>query len=323
MRLKSIVTCNSRYGVSTYNKSKKAKIATSQYLLNGQPLSEIESSFSVSYLRALASKGVALDTLPEKGTLIEQRIKATLDELDVTYVQDRSLGPYKPDFRIDSHKLIIECDGLYWHSDKVISDKSYHIKKKQTYADLGYVALFLREGEILDHPDIVKSIIGHKLGKSTSIYARTCLISHSTSSDFFVQNHLMGAGTGRIYSLEHCGTVVAAMQVRWKDKTLGVLEVSRFCTSLNTSVVGGFSKLLKYVEAVETPTKIINFVDLRYGTGAHLLGKGFTLVNTSPSFVWTKGLKSAHRMKFPGSTGYDHGWAKLWDCGQAKYVKVL
>lgn len=68
------------------------------------------------------------------------------------------------------------------------------------------------------------------------------------------------------------------------------------------------------------PTYIQTFIDRRYGTGTHLKSLGWKFVHEYPSFRWTDGAMSYHRMKFPGSTGYNHGMAKIWDCGQAKWV---
>ena len=100
-------------------------------------------------------------------------------------------------------------------------------------------------------------------------------------------------------------------------------EISRFCNKLNTSVVGGFSKLINYVHNKYSPDIISTFIDLRYGTGEYLNKLGFTKVSCYKSFSWTNGRDTFHRMRFRGNSGYDHGLYKIWDCGQLKYSKTF
>ena len=68
-------------------------------------------------------------------------------------------------------------------------------------------------------------------------------------------------------------------------------------------------------------TPLITFIDLRYGSGNYLANLGFIYQGAYPSFKWTDGKNTFNRMKFPGSSGYAQGCARLWDCGQAKWLK--
>src|SRR5690606_8741801 len=137
-------------------------------------------------------------------TSIEQIVENILKKYNVEYMNDKKLRKtnISPDFFISKYNLIIECDGLYWHSDSASRIyKQYHSQRKQTYSNLGYKSLFFHEDEILNKSEIVESIILNKLGMSERIFARKCKIVTADKS-FFEQNHLMGSGSGRIYSLE-------------------------------------------------------------------------------------------------------------------------
>ena len=68
------------------------------------------------------------------------------------------------------------------------------------------------------------------------------------------------------------------------------------------------------------PDSITTFIDKRYGSGSYLSGLGFVYKHTYPSFKWTDGFESFHRLKFPGNSGYDQDLFKIWDCGQAKWI---
>lgn len=92
-----------------------------------------------------------------------------------------------------------------------------------------------------------------------------------------------------------------------------------FAVKKNTTVIGGYSKIMKRIEQIGK--SIQTFVDLRYGNGQWLENLGYKLSTSHLSFRWVKNDKTYHRMKFRGNTGYDEGMYKLWDCGQAKYVK--
>lgn len=283
-------------------------------LVEGKTLKEHAEELGVAY-------STFQSTLKHQGLDQALALSSKESQLEVLFkqwyplaVHNKKLGDYRPDFRFDWEKLVVECDGLYWHSDAVLKDSQYHVKKRAAYAALGYRSLFFRANEILNTPTIVKSIVDHKLGLSKRLYARKLLVVDLTKEEakqFFLKNHLMGPGQGKTVALANDTAVVAALQYR---KNFGKLDVSRFATLAGYAVVGGFSKLLKQLPKGEITT----YIDLRYGTGSHLASLGFTLANKPrESFQWTDGKTTWHRLKYKGDTGYDHGLYKIWDCGHA------
>lgn len=260
---------------------------------------------------------------PRTRTAIESIVETWLDSWGVPYTWNHKLGSAGiPDFLIESRKLVIECDGLYWHSEYNADIKrSYHQKKRLAYKALGYRSLFFREDEILKSPLIVRSIIMNALGLCTQkIGARKTTIAE-ISSAFFTENHLMGKGTGTSYGLvTEEGNVVAAIQVCWFNKAAKILDISRFCTALETSVPGAYSRLLSHVIKQKTPNQIRTFVDLRYGEGEHLSIAGWRKETEYLSFKWTDGVSTFHRRLHLGNSGYEEGLTKIWDCGQARWA---
>ena len=245
-------------------------------------------------------------------------------------IVDRKLEgtSFRPDLCFPEAKVIVEADGLYWHSEGSKTESwnpnsTYHKRKLKAYEDEGYRALFFRSDEIYEKPEIVRSITLNALGENERrVFARKCSIQE-ISPDFFDRVHLMGKGSGRCYGLVLDGEVQAGIQVRWVKKKAKLLDVSRFATAPSTSVVGGWSRLIKHVSKVEKPHTIQTFIDRRYGTGAHLSSQGWVKRTEEPSFRWTDRIMSLHRMKFPGNTGYENGFFKIWDCGQAKWTLSL
>lgn len=319
--------------VSSRHEVKEKKKATALRnghikLIDGKTIKELieELGCSYSFAQSNLKKGAVeqLYSYNKFKSSLESVIANWLDSCGIPFVSNEVFEStsYRPDFVIPEHKLIIECDGLYWHSDAKQADSNYHVAKKAAYTQLGYNSVFFRENEINQKLPIVKSMLLARLGLAPEKYMARKLCVLPGSQDFMERHHLMGPGSGRRYSLFHESSEVAQMQVKWVDKSSRTLEISRFAT--NGSIVsGGFSKLLKHIEIKEQPKFVKTFIDLRYGEGKYLPSLGFTHSGTHKSFVWTKTNDLHHRMKFPGNTGYELGYNKLWDCGQAKYVKEV
>lgn len=59
--------------------------------------------------------GWTANHMPNSRTSIEIAIDALLTDLSIVYRAQHSIGPYVCDFYVPEHRLVIECDGLYWH----------------------------------------------------------------------------------------------------------------------------------------------------------------------------------------------------------------
>lgn len=255
---------------------------------------------------------------------LELHFRNFLDQHNISYSQQFRVNDnnklYIADFKLNDN-LLIECDGLYWHSDAARDSYKYHIDKQQAYSSQNYTSLFFREDEIREKFSIVESMVLNKLNRSNRIYARVCSfdkLNTKEADNYFLTNHLMGTGKGDTYILKFKEEIVAGLRLkRLKDKEY---EISRFCNRNFNTVVGAFSKLLHYAIQDKQPSSIITFIDQRYGKGVYLTNLGFNYVHTYPSFRWTDGFETFHRLKFPGNSGYDNGLFKLWDCGQAKWI---
>jgi very-short-patch-repair endonuclease len=242
-----------------------------------------------------------------------------------------SNSKYRPDYLDEENKLIIEADGIFWHIEarednnfKVAHgvSKMQHFNKFEAYHNLGYKFLAFTDQEINDKPEIVKSLIAHKLGKTENkTSARKCKLVRlkaNQAKEFFSSNHLMGSGSGHTYALEFNGEIVCAL--RFVNKETEV-HISRFACKNQWNVVGGYSRLLKQLDKFNKT--IVNFVDRRHGTGQHLANLGFVLESCRPGFWWTDGYNVYNRRKCLGNSGYAEGLEKYWDYGQAKWVKYV
>ena len=326
IKLKVKQTNIKRYGVEYPSQSSeimdKVKLTMQKngnmYVHDGKNTEELSNKIGISRsaMNARIRKyGIETAIKMTRGiSSIEQVLISWLESQHIEYKQNQIILGKKPDFVIGN--VIIECDGLYWHSDAINQDKKYHAKKRELYKSGGYKPLFFREDEINNKFDIVKSIILNSLNKSNRIYARKCEIRNVKKTDakeFFNANHLMGRGKGEAVGLYYNGELVCCLQYKGKAE----LEIDRFCSKLNTNVIGSFTRLLKQLPNKDVKT----FVDLRYGDGNYLTNFGFVFVRESLSFKWVKNDKTFHRLTFKGNTGYDNGCYKIWDCGQRLYKK--
>lgn len=253
----------------------------------------------------------------KKFSSIENIIMNLLNSENINYDQQFRVDGKIADFKIED--LIIECDGLYWHSDIFLSEK-YHSDKKNVYTKNGFKSLFFREDEIRDKLHIVKSIIKNAMGKNTNKYFARKLaikeISSIESRDFMSKYHLMGGNNSSTYSYS-LGDVAVIQFKRLKNNDY---DIARFCTKSESTVIGGFSKLISHFIKIVKPDSISTFIDMRYGSGEYLKDIGFKEVSCYNSFKWTDGTNTYHRLKFPGNSGYQAGLYKIWDCGQKKYL---
>ena len=117
-------------------------------------------------------------------------------------------------------------------------------------------------------------------------------------------------------------------------------ELLRYATTKNTTVVGGFSKLLKHFTRTHCPERIVSFADRRWSFGNVYETNGFSLAWASaPNYFYFRPedphtLKSRvvfqkHKLPSllesfdPKKTEFenmsDNGWDRVWDCGNLVY----
>jgi very-short-patch-repair endonuclease len=298
--------------------------ANGQLIYDGKTVTEWakEKDISISGMYQRIEKlGLEQAIMTDKNmTKLEAYMSQLLRDIGVTFRTQVAVDKRIADFHIDDTNILIETDGLYWHSDIIIAESTHHARKRNTYINNGYLPLFFREDEIYNKPEVVKSIIRNKLGQSNRIYARDCQLvqkEKGVGHDFVAQNHLMGRGKNVNFTLEKDGEILSCLTLkRVNDK---MYEISRFCHKCNHSVIGGFSRLVKFAQNRLEMEELFTFIDLRYGGGQYLLDLGFEHVSERISFKWTDFKNTYHRMRFPSNNGYKNGLFKIYDCGQAKY----
>lgn len=174
------------------------------------------------------------------------------------------IPPLEIDIVLPDCKLAIEYNGIYWHSSWRHPERYYHFNKIRRCYHKGYQLLNIFENENIE---IWKSIINNKLGLNQKIYARKCILKHVNCEDaenFLNSNHVDGYINSHVnIGLYFNSKLVQIMTFIRNENNQYIL--SQFCSLLNTTVVGGCSKLFNYYIKTYKPHKIDCYADLKYG----------------------------------------------------------
>ena len=147
------------------------------------------------------------------------------------------------------------------------------------------------------------------MGKTESkIFARKCQVVEMKSVNGFLEsNHIQGKVRSIVkLGLYHNSELVSVMTF---DKFEGRKKMSesewnlnRFCSKLNTNVIGGASKLLKYFINKYNPKRIISYSDKDWSNGDLYISLGFNKISESkPDYKYIVGGKRIHKSNFKKS----------------------
>ena len=253
----------------------------------------------------------------------------------------KEIDVYLPDL-----KLSFEFNGLFWHSE-FNNPNNYHIDKTELAEKNGIKLIHIYEDDWLYKQNIIKSRILNLLSKSNKIFARKCEIKEIDDNklirEFLDTNHLQGfvgskVKIGLFYekelvSLMTFGNLRNSMGQKSSE---GTYEMLRFCNKLNTSVVGGASRLFKYFIEHYSPNDVISYADRSWSSGELYERLGFKLVHkTQPNYYYVIGDKRFYRFGFrkdklikegfdPNKTEHEimleRKIFRIYDSGSLKYV---
>lgn len=243
------------------------------------------------------------------------------------------------DIYIPDKKIAIEVDGIYWHSYNFNSiNKSRQLDKTKECEQLNIRLIHITDYEWNNHQEICKSIICSALGiYKQKIYARDCIINMVNSKeakDFLIKNHIQGnINASYKLGLFYNNELVQIMCIGKSRFKQNEYELLRMCTKLNTQIIGGFSKLLKY----QPYNELISYIDRSKFNGKSYYANNFIFLNyTKPSYTYYKNNIKLNRVsaqkhklkKLLGSNFNENeteiknmirnGWLQVYDCGNIK-----
>ena len=262
-----------------------------------------------------------------------------------------TIHPLELDVLVPDRKLAIEYHGLFWHSSDQLEPteaRGAHLRKLNLANAAGIELLQFFEDEWIYQRELVKSMLRVKLGKvEQKIFARRCTVDREVPAAeacrFLDENHLQGycQSTVRIGLREGSKLVMLITVGADRFSKSAQLELLRVCSLRDTIVVGGFRRLLRVLAEDRAGSKLITYADRRYSTGRLYQNSGFTLASTSgPGYFWTDKDQRFSRQKFQkhklskllaqydptkseAENMFNHGYRRIWDCGQLRYETIL
>jgi hypothetical protein len=210
------------------------------------------------------------------------------------------------------------------------------------YKSSSIVAKTIRlwEDEYVRHPAIINSRILSLIGISRRIYARETVakaITKAELKDFLLINHLNAPIIARhrygLYNQQELVAVAAfsrSCPIQDRGITYISHELIRYCSLLQTTVVGGLSKLINHFEKEKRPEHLMTYVDREWSDGRTYQKLGFAIVaETAAQKFWLSPQKNERVVDKllskdkSASQLLSEGWIRINNLGNLKLVKFL
>lgn len=269
---------------------------------------------SDSHLYQLASDMDFYDRLEHHYSTMENEVYEFLVSIGITNIlrNDRQqIKPLEIDLYLPDYKFGIECNPTDTHNSSFIGPfeeppkpYNYHQVKSKAAIENGITLFHLFGYEWKYKRSIIESMLKNSLGLSSNkVYARdtyVCEVEFKDCVKFLVDNHRQGSTSAPVrLGLKSTSTnellsvmtfnKVRANQGSTKDTQNNDWELSRFCSKLDTNVIGGASKLFKHFLNMHHPNKVVSFSDVAHTRGGLYEKLGFQKVSwSSPDYVWVR-----------------------------------
>jgi hypothetical protein len=159
-------------------------------------------------------------------------------------------------------------------------------------------------------------------------------------SKFLNENHIQGTVSSKINLGLYCNNELVSIMTFGYGRNQD-FQLSRFCSKLNTNVIGGFSKLLVYFERNygNQYSEIKTFADRSWSNGDLYEKNGFELVRQiKPDYQYVVNGKRVRKQQFTHKKlikeGFDSNKTeheimlerkiyRIYDCGKLLFTKKI
>ena len=246
------------------------------------------------------------------------------------------------DIYIPEHKVAIEYNGVYWHSEKAGKDRNYHFEKWKSCQDLGIRLIQIWEDQWLENPELVKRMIAQSLGKTPNLNPEKLVteLSAEKALSFFLLNSFNTKVTGNIklaLKVAESGDIAAVIVLKRQKEGLCIVNfasIDKPAEDLKT--------LLLYVEKTYSPAFVAAIIDNCTGESTFFAKSGFTCAGRRPlDYRYSKNKQrvprkeyTIERFKTDPALKFEinlsereladlNGLNRIWDAGKTKWVKEL
>ena len=245
----------------------------------------------------------------------------------------------KYDVGVESQKILIEFNGLRWHSFS--SSKNQDTRKYNNAVKNDWQMISIYEDEWAKNRVNVEKLIRNRLSlnKSRSLRPSKCEItpiSHLVADPFYKEHHYIGACKSNInYGVFHDGKLVACASFKrpTRQNTKHDWELVRMTSSPEFRVHGIWSKILSRFVSEYKPISIVSYSDNRLFNGKVYEKIGFKYDgDVTADYYWVMGSRRFHKSalrkkgleKSSGKTETvlreEQGYRKIYDLGKKRWI---
>ena len=256
-------------------------------------------------------------------------------------------GTHEIDIFISDINLGIEYNGLYWHQEEVLTDRShvngqkYHLDKTKHFQEKNIKLIHIFEHEWRDRQEQVKSFLLSAIGKNEyRIGARKCILQWSSLLEdikevhnFLENYHIQGQPSNTKYVIKvlYNNELLAVATFGKHHRNNKDWVLTRFCTKTNYTIQGVLSRVSK-LASQQLKEDILSWADYRLSQGNGYEKAGWVFEELLPpdyfyhrhGKVISKQSRQKRHAKTPSDmTEIEHarleGLYRVYDCGKIRY----
>lgn len=246
----------------------------------------------------------------------QYNITSWIKSLGLEAVMEHSVGKCKYDIFVPDKNLLIEYQGLRWHS--MPGAKRRDFQKYQAAIDSGFDFISIFEDEWLLKREQVKHLLKSRLlsSKLTLDDYEVLIISQDEADSFYNEFHRSGGCIATIhYGVLSDGKLIAVAS--FKDLHHGSWELVRMVSDSDYAADNACRQILSVFIQRHNPLSITTFSNNRVSDGEIYKSLGFTLVEELPQdnyLVKSNGGPRHHKNKLT------RGLRKIWNIGSKRWT---
>ena len=216
------------------------------------------------------------------GTTLELFVRNFLDANNIAYECNvHCLGKYEADIYIPSHKLAIECNGIFWHSD-INKDIDYHVLKRKEAQKHGITLISFWEDWIINEPEkcleILRDLLKIERKCVNGYWGNIYPVKSQETEQFLNENDLaFRLPFDYSYGLYYENELIAVMTFR---KRAGVTHLDRYCVKRGYSIDGGAKVIFDHFVDTYKPTTLVSYTNNDFEDGEFLRDLGFEHISS-------------------------------------------
>ena len=341
-------TCLKNYGVANPSQSEEICDKKEETLVSNNNMFRYknktakdwaeEIDISHSYVTEIVRKFGAevLDEYKKFEYKTEKIIKIILASLNIPdslIIHNKPLVGYsgflkiQPDFHIKSpHNIVIEMDGLYFHSSTYERDPKnvdYHISRRKQYDREYKNYLFFRDNEIYNKKHILNNLISNKLLFNKPVDLFECEIKpidQNLGSNFMENNYLLNSKSDKYIGIYLKDELIGCISYILHKDTLTITDICEKIGFYFIEIDLTYYCLAHFLKQNFTLNKVQLLHNHRLGNGKNFIDINCEIIKEFINYEWTNFKKVLSKKDFLKISKEDQSkYTKIFDYGNTLY----